>query len=300
MPNCWGYSQSFSFLDTLAFFSSNFSIFSLPPYPSKPSSISISCRAKVKWWEEHWNKVTSPIWQHQGKTCQSFWAGACLWLWDWVTTISGELKLLSREGKASERTVWKGPSWLDLISVCPINWQDCPASQLALGMGMRDWRDLEDITKRKYLRRRGPSTALLHSVYLVWHWWESWEEMSWWCVLKQAVRKFQRLMKWRAVGDSHELSWINSPSLALCSKEAKPVPSDNKSLELCWFIAGGISITALTTGGEREWRRRWREGEDDEEGRRAAPCPHHNMWVTSGTRGIVEREEQRLWERRKT
>lgn len=140
MPSCWGYTQSLSFLHRFLLFFLKFSVLHLSSYPSKPSSISISSKAKLKWWEELWNKVVSHIWHHQGKTCQSFCARACLWLWEWAATISGELRLLSHQGKALERTGCKGPSWLDLISGRPINWQDCTASLWTLWIRMRDWR----------------------------------------------------------------------------------------------------------------------------------------------------------------
>ncbi len=90
-----------------SFFPSS-SQFFLSPYPSKPSSISISSTAKAKWWEERWNKVVSHIWHHQGKTCQSFCAEACLWLWERAATISREPRPLSHQGKALERTGCKG------------------------------------------------------------------------------------------------------------------------------------------------------------------------------------------------
>lgn len=86
------------------------SFFPLSIYSSKPSSISISSRAKLKWAEECWEKVGSHIWNHQGKTCQSFWCGARLWLWEWAVTISGAGKVLSHQGKAlktvRDRVYW--------------------------------------------------------------------------------------------------------------------------------------------------------------------------------------------------
>lgn len=116
----------------------NFSVFSpLSIYPSKPSSISISSRAKLKWAEECWEKVGSHIWNHQGKTCQSFWCGAGLWLWEWAVTISGAGKVLSHQGKALKTAGCKGLSLLDLISKCPINRQACTASLWALEIGLR-------------------------------------------------------------------------------------------------------------------------------------------------------------------
>lgn len=109
----------------------------IPPTPLPfqfPPDLKWNCR------REPWNKVASHIWYHQVKTCQSFWAGACRWLWEWAATISGEPSPLSHQGKALERTSCKGPSWLDLISGCPISWQDYSASLWTLGIRMRNWK----------------------------------------------------------------------------------------------------------------------------------------------------------------
>lgn len=120
----WRYSRSLSALQTFLIFPANFSFFfCLPPYPLKPFSISISCWAYVQCWEERRGRVESCIWHYQGKTCQSFWAGPCLWPWEWAATISEEPRMLSHQGKVLDWTAIEGPSWLDLISECPTNCQ---------------------------------------------------------------------------------------------------------------------------------------------------------------------------------
>lgn len=246
MLNCLGFrnhSASYTYFSHFSIFS--LSLLILP----NPLQFQFPPERKVKWWEERWNKVASHIWHHQGKTCQSFWAGACLWLWEWAATVSGEPRPLSHQGKALERTGCKGPSWLDLISGRPINWQDCTASLWTLGIRMRGGKWSRRHNRKERFFHSFPSFCLFSLTVAgiprriggCWHF------------LVSVVRK--KLVKWWAVGDSCELSWINSPSLTLFSKAAKPVHSDNgrcSALELRWFIAGGISITALATGGERE------------------------------------------------
>lgn len=54
--------------------------------------------------------------------------------------VSGEPRPLSHQGKALERKSCKGPSWLDLISGCPISWQDCSASLWTSGIRIRNWK----------------------------------------------------------------------------------------------------------------------------------------------------------------
>jgi len=168
-------------------------------------------------------------------------------------------------------------------------------------------------TKQRRKRfERGRGGGLLPQLdFILFIWFNSGKNLEkrwgWRCVLMYVVRQFQRLVKWCAVGDSCELSWINSPSLTLFSKAAKPVHSDNgrcSALELCWFIAGGISITALATGGEKEEekvaREGWRGGRKKSSTyTKSLPSVlRHNMWVTSGRRGRGERVELRVYERK--
>lgn len=195
-----------------------------------------------------------------------------VWLWQWAATVSREWDCYHIRWKALKRTGCKRPDWLDLISGCPINWQrTCTASLWSSELEMSNGREAEKneanlssaspllfiLTVRGGYETRGPGVA--------------------------HVRKF---LRWG--GEVQWVSWAGStlPLIASSPKAAKPVGSDNgrhSALELCWFIACGISITALAAGGEEEEEKVAREGWWWGR-RKLSSAVLHNMWFTSGMR----------------
>lgn len=184
----------------------------------------------------------------------------------------------------SERVSYEGTSWLDLISGHHISKWACLVALWTLEIRIMNWREGRSPNREKLkLRQKG-----FHLILFIWLYGGGNPERRWrlWRTCTHCVENLE--------ANSWELTCINSPSLSLFLKEAKTVHSDNSycwTLEPSWSIACGISITALTTGGEKErekMAREWWWFGRTKSSTQIYFLPlalHYNVWVASGIRG---------------